>query len=178
MKSLNYDGLVNAVVNDQKINGIGEFDNIYNYLFGGACAPFEDNYIAWNTAQGLYDCDNDHLEYAIEDEDIEEVARIVADYIDGCYNAYCEMFEDGDDEVAFDDMYDKCEAYIRDINTQVLTNDMCKHGIPKIVVNNFLSACDKDFDKYDIVASKYSEKYDYDFTSKKTKKMVRTALGW
>lgn len=179
MKSLNYDGLLNAVVNDLKVNGMyDEYPNICDYLWGGAHMPISSNHIAWNTAQGFYDWYDEDLEEAKANGDVEEVARIIVNYIDSSYDAHCEWYEDGDDKEAFDDIIEKCNDYISDINKEMLFEEMYPWGITKRVFENFLSACEKDFDKYDIVASKYSKKYDYDFTSKKTKKMVRTALGW
>lgn len=176
MENLNYDELLNAVVNDLKMYGADNYLNICNYLYDGDCAPFDSNHIAWNTADGLYELYDDDLEDAVASNDVEKVAKIVTDYIERSYYTYCEYYEE-DDESAFDDMVEKCDEYIKCINKQMLFEDVQSCGVTKRVFENFLSACCKDFAKYDAIATKYSKKYDYDFTSKKTKEMVMAAIG-
>lgn len=177
MKELNYDELLNAVVNDLKMYGADNYLNVCNYLYDGDCAPFASNHIAWNTAQGLYELCDDDLEDAVANNDVEEVAKIVTDYIESSYYVYCEYHLE-DDEGAFDDLVEKCDEYIKCINKQMLFNEMYPCGITKRVFENFISACDKDFTKYDAIATKYDKKYDFDFTSKKTKEMVMAAIGY
>lgn len=190
MENLNYDELLNAVVNDLRMNGADNYLNVCNYLWDNDCAPFDSNHIAWNTAEGLYEWCNDDLEDAVANNWFNEAARLITDYI---VDSYYVNYEDYEmvrewheahpeyewhaDETAFDDMVEKCHNYIKDINKQMLLEDVQSCGITKRVFENFISACDKDFTKYDAIATKYSKKYDYDFTSKKTKEMVMAAIG-
>ena len=43
------------------------------------------------------------------------------DYIEESYDWHSEWFNEGDDEEAFDDMVNKCDKYISDINRQMLS---------------------------------------------------------
>ena len=154
MENLIYDELLNAVVNDLKMNGVdGKDFNICYYLWDNECAPFIGCHIAWNTAQGLYEWDNGELEDAIANNDVDEVAKIVTDYIMESYEVECD-----NDETALDDMVEKCNEYIKDINKQMLFEEMRGWGVTKRVFENFISACDKDFTKYDAIATKYEKK--------------------
>ena len=184
MKVLNYYELLNAVVNDLKMNGMydveGGYPNVCDYLWDGDCAPFLNSHLAWNTAQGLYEWCYDELADAVANNDVNGAARRITDYIVESYDLFYEYVLDGvvdNGEDVLDDMVEKCDAYIKDINKQMLFEDMQPCGVTKRVFENFLSACCEDFTKYDAIATKYSKKYDYDFTSKKTKKMVEAALG-
>lgn len=111
--------LLNAVVNDIRLNGLSEYPHICDYLHGDAPAPYSYNYIAWNTAEGLIDWDV--LDEARDNGDVERVGRIVADYIIESYNRHCEWCNEGEEEEAFDDMLNKCDKYISDINRQMLS---------------------------------------------------------
>jgi hypothetical protein len=119
MTEITIEELLNAVVNDIRLNGMREYPHICDYLHGHAPAPYSYNYIAWNTAEGLIDWDV--LDEARDNGDIEGVARIVADYVVESYDRHCEWCSEGEDEEAFDDMLNKCDKYISDINRQMLS---------------------------------------------------------
>ena len=119
MKQIQIGELLNAVMNDLQMNGMREYPHICDYLHGHAPAPYSYNYIAWNTAEGLIDWDV--LDEARDNGDVERVGRIVADYIIESYNRHCEWCNEGEDEEAFDDMLNKCDKYISDINRQMLS---------------------------------------------------------
>ena len=119
MRQITTEELLNAVVNDIRLNGLRQFPHICDYLHGDAPAPYSHNYIAWNTAEGLIDWDV--LDEARDNGDVERVGRIVADYIIESYNRHCEWCNEGEDEEAFDDMLNKCDKYISDIHRQMLS---------------------------------------------------------
>ena len=119
MKQIQIGELLNAVMNDLQMNGLGEYRHICDYLHGNAPAPYDYNYIAWNTAEGLIDWDV--LDEARDNGDIERYARTVVDYIEESYDRHCEWCNEGEDEEAFDDMLNKCDKYISDINRQMLS---------------------------------------------------------
>ena len=119
MTEIKTEELLNAVVNDIRLNGLSEYPHICDYLHGHAPAPYHYNYIAWNTAEGLIGWDV--LDEARDNGDIEGVARIVADYVVESYDWHCEWYHEGDGEEAFDDMLNKCDKYISDIHRQMLS---------------------------------------------------------
>lgn len=119
MKQIQIGELLNAVMNDLQMNGLSKYPHICDYLHGNAPAPYNYNYIAWNTAEGLIDWDV--LDEARDNGDIERYARTVVGYIDESYDRHCEWRNEGEDEEAFDDMVNKCDKYISDIHRQMLS---------------------------------------------------------
>lgn len=131
MTEITIEELLNAVVNDIRLNGMREYPHICDYLHGHAPAPYSYNYIAWNTAEGLIDWDV--LDEARDNGDIEGVARIVADYVVESYDRHCEWCSEGEDEEAFDDMLNKCDKYISDINRQMLSEILLSDSSEKAI---------------------------------------------
>lgn len=131
MRPITTEELLSAVVNDIRLNGLRQFPHICDYLHGDAPAPYSHNYIAWNTAEGLIDWDV--LDEARDNGDVERVGRIVADYIIESYNRHCEWCKEGEDEEAFDDMLNKCDKYISDINRQMLSEILLSDSSEKAI---------------------------------------------
>jgi len=131
MKQIQIGELLNAVMNDLQMNGLGEYPHICDYLHGNAPAPYDYNYIAWNTAEGLIDWDV--LDEARDNGDVERVARIVVGYIDESYDWHCERYNEGDGEEAFDDMVNKCDKYISDIHRQMLSEILLSDSSEKVI---------------------------------------------
>lgn len=131
MRQITTEELLNAVVNDIRLNGLSVNPHICDYLHGHAPAPYSNNYIAWNTAEGLIDWDV--LDEARDNGDVERVGRIVADYIIESYNRHCEWCNEGEDEEAFDDMLNKCDKYISDINRQMLSEILLSDSSEKAI---------------------------------------------
>ena len=96
MKQIQIGELLNAVMNDLQMNGLGVYPHICDYLHGNAPAPYDYNYIAWNTAEGLIDWDV--LDEARDNGDIERYARTVVGYIDESYDRHCEWCNEGADK--------------------------------------------------------------------------------
>ena len=119
MRKIQINELLHAVMYDLQMNGVGEYPHICDYLHGNAPAPYDYNYIAWNTAEGLIDWDV--LDEARDNGDIEKYARTVVDYIEESYDRHCEWCNEGEDEEAFDDIVNKCDKYISDIHRQMLS---------------------------------------------------------
>ena len=131
MKQIQIGELLNAVVNDIRWNGLSKYPHICDYLHGNAPAPYDYNYIAWNTAEGLIDWDV--LDEARDNGDIERYARTVVGYIDESYDRHCEWYNEGEDEEAFDDMVNKCDKYISDIHRQMLSEILLSDSSEKVI---------------------------------------------
>lgn len=131
MRKIQINELLNAVMYDLQMNGVGEYPHICDYLHGHAPAPYNYNYIAWNTAEGLIGWDV--LEEARDNGDIESVARIVVCYIVESYDRHCEWCNEGEDEEAFDDIVNKCDKYISDIHRQMLSEILLSDSSEKAI---------------------------------------------
>ena len=131
MKQIQIGELLNAVMNDLQMNGLSKYPHICDYLHGNAPAPYNYNYIAWNTAEGLIDWDV--LDEARDNGDIERYARTVVGYIDESYDRHCEWYNEGEDEEAFDDMVNKCDKYISDIHRQMLSEILLSDSSEKAI---------------------------------------------
>lgn len=131
MRQITTEELLNAVMYDLQMNGLSKYPHICDYLHGNAPAPYDYNYIAWNTAEGLIDWDV--LDEARDNGDIERYARTVVDYIEESYDRHCEWCNEGEDEEAFDDIVNKCDKYISDIHRQMLSEILLSDSSEKAI---------------------------------------------